>query len=82
MLTEPDMQARYVAATLDVLSAELQVLDLPADRRTAVLALVTDATREAHRLGDALAPSQSARRASSRRAVAPGANVLPFRARS
>lgn len=81
MLSEPDMQARYVAAMLDVLFTELQALDLPADRRTTVMALVTVSRREAHCLGNALAPDQLARRTSSAH-VAHAGNVLPFRARS
>ena len=47
MLTEPDMQARYVAATLSVIESELRKLDLPASDRRALVTLVAGATRVA-----------------------------------
>src|SRR5688572_10052642 len=82
MLTEPDMQAHYIAATLDVLTAELNALDAPADRRAAILALTVAAAREAHRLADALAPQAKAAMHSARPQPAPaGDNVLVFRKR-
>ena len=54
MLTEPDMQARYVAATLGVIEAELRKLDMPAGNRQALVTLVTGAARAATRLADEL----------------------------
>jgi hypothetical protein len=49
MLTEPDMQARYVAATLCVIEAELRNPDSAKDRR-ALSALVASTSRAAARL--------------------------------
>jgi hypothetical protein len=54
MLTEPDMQARYVAATLGVIESELHKLDLPTSNRQALVALVSGATKAATRLADQL----------------------------
>ena len=54
MLTEPDMQARYVAATLGVIETELRKLDMPASNRQALVTLVTGAARVATRLADEL----------------------------
>ena len=50
MLTEPDMQARYVAATLGVIEAELRKVDTPAADRSALFALVAGAAKVATRL--------------------------------
>jgi hypothetical protein len=47
MLTEPDMQARYVAATLAVIEAELRKADSPAADRSALFTLVAGAARVA-----------------------------------
>ena len=77
-MLEPDMQARIIAATLDVLTAELQAV--AADRRAAVLALSVAAAREAHRLADALAPRARAM-LSARPAPDAGGNVIVFRKR-
>jgi hypothetical protein len=54
MLTEPDMQARYVAATLDVIETELRNPDASARNRRALSALVASASRTAARLADDL----------------------------
>jgi hypothetical protein len=57
MLTEPDMQARYVAVTLGVIETELRKLDMPAGNRQALVTLVTlvtGAARAATRLADEL----------------------------
>lgn len=45
MLTEPDLQARYLAATLNVIETEIQKLDLKTNNRRALAALVAGATR-------------------------------------
>jgi hypothetical protein len=50
MLTEPDMQARYVAATLGVIQTELRNPDSSASNRRALSALVASASRAAARL--------------------------------
>jgi hypothetical protein len=49
MLSEPDMQARYVAATLGVIEAELRSPE-SANNRRALSALVASASRAAARL--------------------------------
>ena len=54
MLTEPDMQARYVAATLGVIETELRKLDIPASNRRALSALAASASRAATRLAEDL----------------------------
>ena len=82
MLTEPDMQARYVAATLAVIEAELRKADMRAVDRSALSALVAGAARVATRLADNL--EQPGRRAchSVSRSAAPEAshsNVVAFR---
>jgi hypothetical protein len=59
MLTEPDMQARYVAATLGVIEAELRNPDMPANQR-ALSALVASACRAATRLAEDLERRASA----------------------
>jgi hypothetical protein len=82
MLTEPDMQARYVAATLAVIEAELRKVDTPAADRSALFALVTGATKVATRLAEDL--EQPGRRGceSVLHAATPAAsrgNVVAFR---
>jgi hypothetical protein len=52
MLTEPDMQARYVAAMLGVIEAELRKIGSPAANRIALFAL--GAAKIATRLADDL----------------------------
>lgn len=83
MLTEPDMQARYVAATLGVIEAELRKIVTAPPDRSALFALVSGAAKAATRLADDLA---RANRSPMRDAVArPGANaraggnILAFR---
>jgi hypothetical protein len=83
MLTEPDMQARYVAATLGVIEAELRkIVTAPADRG-ALFALLSGAARAARRLADDLAQAE---RGPMRDAVAScgasavtGGNIVAFR---
>jgi hypothetical protein len=82
MLTEPDMQARYVAATLAVIEAELRKADTPVADRSALFALVAGATKVATRLAEDL--EQPGRRAceSLSHSVTPAAsrsNVVAFR---
>jgi hypothetical protein len=83
MLTEPDMQARYVAATLNVIEAELRkIVTAPADRG-ALLALVSGAAKAAARLADDLAqsgglPNDKAETCSGATAAA-GGNIIAFR---
>jgi hypothetical protein len=50
MLPEPDMQALYVAAMLDVLTAKLEAIAASSDRRGAILALTVAAACEAYRM--------------------------------
>jgi hypothetical protein len=54
MLTEPDMQARYVAATLSVIETELRNPDTSACDRRALSALVASASLAAARLAEDL----------------------------
>ena len=80
MLTEPDMQARYVAATLAVIEAELRKADTPAIDRSALFALVAGATKIATRLADNL--ERPGRRGPELHATTPSAsrsNVIAFR---
>ncbi|MBX9847485.1 MAG: hypothetical protein K2Z80_37485 [Xanthobacteraceae bacterium] len=84
MLTDPDMQARYAAAVLDMLTADLEAVDASAGQRAAVVSLATTAAREAHRLADALAPRSNTATSSTHRphpASAPD-NVVLFRKRA
>ena len=80
MLTEPDMQAHYLAATLGVIQAELRNPDASAGNRRALSALVASAARAALRLAEELQ-----RAGVSARTVEPPAashrqdNVLAFR---
>jgi hypothetical protein len=81
MLTEPDMQARYVAAALGVIETELRNPDTSAGNRRALSALVASASLAASRLADeleqragAVACSVSPRAALNRQD-----NVLAFR---
>jgi len=82
MLTEPDMQARYVAATLAAIEAELRKAGTPTADRSALFALVAGATKVATRLAEDLelpghraceSVSHSATPAASR------SNVVAFR---
>lgn len=83
MLTEPDMQARYVAATLEVIETELRkIVTAPTDRG-ALSALVSGAAKVATRLADDLAqaeggPGHIAAARSGATAVA-GGNIIAFR---
>jgi hypothetical protein len=83
MLTEPDMQARYVAATLGVIENELRkIITAPADRG-ALFALVSGAAKAATRLADDLAQaerdlSHPAAARSGATAVT-GGNIIAFR---
>jgi hypothetical protein len=54
MLTEPDMQARYVAATLGVIETELRNPDSSVSNRRALSALVASVSRAASRLAEDL----------------------------
>jgi putative heme degradation protein len=54
MLTEPDMQARYVAAALGVIEAELRSSDATAGGRRALAVLDASVARVAARLADDL----------------------------
>jgi predicted regulator of Ras-like GTPase activity (Roadblock/LC7/MglB family) len=60
MLTEPDLQARYLAATLGVIESEIQKLDLKTDNRRVLAALIAGATRAATRLASELERSTAA----------------------
>jgi hypothetical protein len=74
MLTEPDMQARYVAAMLGVIEAELRkIVTAPADRG-ALCALVSGAAKAAKRLADDL--SQAERSPSHKAAARSGAAIV------
>jgi hypothetical protein len=82
MLTEPDMQARYVAATLAIIEAELRTADTPAANRSALFALVAGATKVATRLADELERPGRQACESVLRSVTPAAsrsNVVAFR---
>jgi hypothetical protein len=74
MLTEPDMQARYVAATLSVIEAELRKM-APADCG-ALCALVSAATRVATRLAKDLGQPMGP---GGMRLPADRGKVLPFK---
>ncbi|MGY4414882.1 hypothetical protein ACVWW4_006618 [Bradyrhizobium sp. LB7.1] len=82
MLTEPDMQARYLAATLSVIETEMRATAVAADR-SALFALVSRAATAATRLADALAqPGRSPdykAASSTGKAAAVGGNVIAFR---
>jgi hypothetical protein len=81
MLTEPDMQARYVAAMLDVLTADLQAVDMPASRRC--VAAIAAAAHEAHQLAGALAPQPRNAAARHEKPSRPtDDNVILFRRRA
>lgn len=83
MLTEPDMQARYVATALGVIEAELRLTATGPVDRTALFVLVSGATRAAERLADDLAVSGGAsnggRLSSAGAAIPIGGNVIAFR---
>jgi hypothetical protein len=82
MLTEPDMQARYVAATLGVIEAELRKIDAASADRGALFALVSGAAKAAARLADLLAQPErppSHKAAPCRATAAVGSNVIAFR---
>ncbi len=81
MLTEPDMQARYVAAMLDVITADLQAAGVPEGGRC--VAAIAAAAREARRLADAMAPRPRAAAARHEYPSRPaGDNVILFRRRA
>ncbi len=81
MLTEPDMQARYVAAALAVIEAELRKADCEPG---ALLGLAANAARIATRLADDLErPSRRTCEPVSRSAApASASNVIAFRHRA
>lgn len=83
MLTEPDLQARYVAATLGVIETELQKLDLPTSNLRALFALVANASKVAAHLAIELERSLGAN-GSPITPSGPGAlhgdNVIAFQA--
>jgi hypothetical protein len=83
MLTAPDMQARYIGATLAVIQTELDALSLPADGRHALSALVANAAQAAARLADDLEKQlfEPAPRASRPLtcSASRGGNVLAFK---
>lgn len=60
MLTEPDLHARYLVATLGVIETEISKLGLKANDRRALDALVAGATRAATRLAGELERSGAA----------------------
>jgi hypothetical protein len=80
MLTEPDMQARYVAATLGVIEAELRNPD-SANNRRALSALVAGASRAAASLAENLERRASTLACSSNPPAAPQRrdNVVAFK---
>lgn len=83
MLTEPDMQARYIGASLGVIQSELQTLNMPESNRQALCALVANAARAATQLADDLEgrpkrPWPSPDRLPTRSAT-DGGNVLAFK---
>ncbi len=83
MLTEPDMQARYVATALGVIEAELRVISTGDVDRPALFALVSGAARAAERLADDLAAASGVSNDRPLRcagtAVLIGDNVVAFR---
>lgn len=79
MLTEPDMQARYVAVTLGVIEAELRNPDTSASSRRALSALVASASRAATRLAESLERRAGTRSTSPPVAPQERGNVLAFR---
>ncbi|SHH20874.1 hypothetical protein [Bradyrhizobium erythrophlei] len=79
MLTEPDMQARYVAATLGVIKDELQNPDSPANRR-ALSTLIASASRAAATLAEDLRRAGAMVGSVNQPAAPqPRGNVLAFR---
>jgi hypothetical protein len=80
MLTEPDMQARYVAATLKVIDAELRNADTSACNKRALSALAAGAARTAARLADGLELRTGAMACPVDPPMAPvrTSNVIPF----
>lgn len=81
MLTEPDMQARYIAATLGVIETELRNPDTSACDRRALSALVASASRAAMRLAEDLERQAGAATYSVNPPAAPRRrdNVLAFK---
>jgi hypothetical protein len=79
MLTEPDMQARYVAATLCVIETELRNLE-SANNRRALSALVASASRAAATLAEDLRRAGAMVGSVNQPAAPqPRGNVLAFR---
>jgi hypothetical protein len=84
MLTEPDMQALYIAVQLSVIETELRKIGSPtAANRSALFTLVSGAAQAAARLADDLAqpkrfPVHKAAPCSGA-AAAVGGNVIAFR---
>jgi hypothetical protein len=81
MLTEPDMQARYVAATLAIIETELRNPDTASNSRRALSALVASASRAASRLAEELEQRAGAVACSVNPPAPPDRhdNVLAFR---
>lgn len=79
MLIEQDAQARYVAATLAVLSAELGTVGLPAEVRRSIFGLLQRAQERAEQLADHLcANARTPKPCLDTRASLSGGNVIPF----
>jgi hypothetical protein len=81
MLTEPDMQARYVAAALGVIEAELRNPGAPAGRRRALATVAASVAQVAARLADDLERPRGALTGAPKPPVIPRRtdNVLAFR---
>jgi len=81
MLTEPYMQARYIAATLSVIETELRNPDTSGNNRRALSALVASASRAASRLADELERRAGAKAPTGNPPAAPQRrdNVIAFR---
>lgn len=79
MLTEPDMQARYIAATLGVLEAELRSSDASASGRRALAVLAASVARVAARLADDIERPGAAPTCAPKPPTRRTDNVLTFR---
>lgn len=79
MLTEPDLQARYLATTLSVIEAEIRKLDLMSNNRRALAALIAGAARAAASLARELEGSTKASTLSAPLHYRDN-NVIPFQA--
>jgi len=81
MLSEPDMQARYVAAALGVIETELRNAGTSASNRPALSALVASVSRTAARLAKDLDQRAGALACSSNPPAGPRRrdNVVAFK---